>query len=196
MKLIGREATYPKGENKGHINPDEMLAVYAAMIPPSKLDAASQMAKSDSDKEIVDDFMAGLDFGSAGMERSEIAKLGKTPAEKALDIITKTAEDYAKDKEGETEMSAEDLSQYTSGEDVQAPEIGIRRQTDKSGRGDYEAEVYTGDPDRDRTSTTGKMPKIVPPRSRFRRRKPKNESTEMSRAYLRKMIHEALKGRR
>ena len=182
-----------------HISPDEMLAVYTAMIPANKLDAASKMAKSDSDKKLVDEFMAGLDLGSGGMEQSEIAKLGKTPAEKALDIISQAAEkeeQRRKSGEGSEDLSQTDpdLSKFTDGSDVRAPELKLKPQVDDSGRA-KDIEVYTGDPDKDRSSTPGKMPRFRAP-DRFRnRKKKKNESTEISRSDLRKLIRESLRGR-
>ena len=188
MKLIGKEA----GK---HINPDEMLAVYSAMIPPSNLEKAAAMVKSESDKAVVDEFMAGLDFGGTGMGPSEIAKLGKTPADKALDILTKTAAEYEKSnksKSGETELSAEDLSKFTSGDDVRSPEMKPKRATDPSSKASTDVPVVEPGPASDRKSTVGPGPKTRPPR-RFRRRKSKNESAQLTRDDIRKLIRESMK---
>ena len=170
-----------------HINPDEMLAVYSAMIPPQNLEKASAMAKSEADKKVVDDFMAGLDFGGAGMGPSEIAKLGKTDAEKALDIVTNL-----KPYEGQSKMSATDLSQFTSGDDVKDPEMKTKGATDTSSKASTDVPVVEPDPGVNRSSTVGPGPKTKPPR-RFFRRNRQDETTQLSNDDIRNLIRESLR---
>ena len=184
MKLINKSA----GK---HINPDEMLAVYSALIPASNLENASKMAKSEADKKIVDDFMSDLDFGGAGMSSSAIADLGKTSGQEAFDIIM-NLEPY--EKSGQTDLAAKDLSKYTSADDYQEPEAKVMGQTDPDARASTDIPVVGPDPDVDRSSTVGPPPKTRRPRRKTRlNRRNKNESAELTRNKIRRLIRESLK---
>lgn len=179
MKLIGRQATYPKGENNGHISPDEMLATYAAMIPPSKLDVASKMAKTDSDKKMVDDFMAGLDFGDAGMSQSQIASLGKTPAEKMLDTLTQLNLEQGDSRAAINKSPEEQLKGVSDGRPQQSdPKIRTQEPT----RAERIKPLEMG--------PAGKSQAPQPPW--MKRRKKKLKESQVSQDYLRNLIREAL----
>ena len=187
MKLINRQASYPSGKNKGHIDPSEMLAVYSAMIPLKRIEMASAQIKSTADKKLVDDFMSDLNFGGAGMSSSAIADLGKTSGQKAFDIIM-NLEPY--EKSGETDLAAKDLSKYTSADDHQEPEAKVKGQTDPVARASTDIPVVGPDPDKDR-SITVKPPKSRRPKRIFNKRI-KNESAELTRNKIRRLIRESI----